>query len=182
MSKLSLYFMDEEALIDLPKNFQNLKQQISQYFKFTENIINSLNLCYNNSDSSILSIKNEKDFDTFLKKNINNLYLDISQDFDIYEQYLMAKEPNEDKNDLKKLNELILKDEEYEKLSQNKFKKEEEELKEINRLMEELTSRKIELIKYIKKNKDIFEKEHKKIKDEIVELQIKLGIPTKYEE
>ena len=182
MSKLSLYFMDEEALIDLPKNFQSLKQQISQYFKFTENIINSLNLCYNNSDSSILSIKNEKDFDTFLKKNINNLYLDISQDFDIYEQYLMAKEPNEDKNDLKKLNELILKDEEYEKLSQNKFKKEEEELKEINRLMEELTSRKIELIKYIKKNKDIFEKEHKKIKDEIVELQIKLGIPTKYEE
>ena len=182
MSKLSLYFMDEEALIDLPKNFQNLKQQISQYFKFTENIINSLNLCYNNSDSSILSIKNEKDFDTFLKKNINNLYLDISQDLDIYEQYLMAKEPNEDKNDLKKLNELILKDEEYEKLSQNKFKKEEEELKEINRLMEELTSRKIELIKYIKKNKDIFEKEHKKIKDEIVELQIKLGIPTKYEE
>ena len=47
--------------------------------------------------------------------------------------------------------------------------------------MEELTSRKIELIKYIKKNKDSFEKEHKKIKDEIVELQIKLGLPTKYE-
>ena len=93
----------------------------------------------------------------------------------------MEKEQNGDKSDLKKLNELILKDEEYEKLSQTKFKKEEEELKEINKLMEELTSRKIELIKYIKKNKDSFEKEHKNIKEEIVELQIKIGLPTKYE-
>ena len=182
MSKLSLYFMDEEALIDFPKNFQSLKKQISLFFKITENNINSLNICYNNSDSSILSIKNEQDFDIFLKKNITNLYLDISQNFDTYEQYLIAKEKNGDKNDLQKLNELILKDEEYEKLSQTKFKKEEEELKEINRLMEELTSRKIELIKYIKKNKEIFEKEHRAIRDEIVELQIKIGIPTKYEE
>ena len=181
MSKLSLYFMDEVALIDFPKDFQSLKKQISLYFKITENIINSVNLSYNNSDSSILSIKNDKDFAVFLKKNITNLYLDISQNYDIYEQYLMEKEQNEDKGDLKKLNELILKDEEYEKLSQTKFKKEEEELKEINKLMEELTSRKIELIKYIKKNKDSFEKEHKKIKDEIVELQIKIGLPTKYE-
>ena len=181
MSKLSLYFMDEVALIDFPKDFQSLKKQISLYFKITENIINSINLCYNNSDSIILSIKNEQDFSAFHKKNITNLYLDINQNYDIYEQYLMEKEQNGDKSDLKKLNELISKDEEYEKLSQTKFKKEEEELKEINKLMEELTSRKIELIKYIKKNKDSFEKEHKKIKDEIVELQIKLGMPTKYE-
>ena len=177
MSKLSLYFMDEETFIDFPKDLQSLKKQISLYFKITENIINSINLCYNNSDSSILSIKNEQDFVIFLKKNISNLYLDISQNYDIYEQYLLSKEQNGDKSDLKKLNELISKDEEYKKLSQTKFKKEEEELKEINRLMEELTSRKIELIKYIKN----FEKEHKKIKDEIVELQIKLGLPTKYE-
>ena len=181
MSKLSLYFMDEEALIDFPKDFQSLKKQISLYFKIAENIINSIKLCYNNSDSSILSIKNEQDFAVFLKKNIANLYLDISQNDDIYEQYLMEKEQNGDKSDLKKLNELILKDEEYEKLSQTKFKKEEEELKEINKLMEELTSRKIELIKYIKKNKDSFEKEHKKIKEEIVELQIKIGLPSNYE-
>ena len=181
MSKLSLYFMDEEILIDFPKDLQSLKKQISLYFKITENIINSINLCYNNSDSSILSIKNEQDFAIFLKKNISNLYLDISQNYDIYEQYLLLKDQNGDKSDLKKLNELISKDEEYKKLSQTKFKKEEEELKEINKLMEDLTSRKIELIKYIKKNKDSFEKEHKKIKDEIVELQIKLGLPTKYE-
>ena len=181
MNKLSLYFMDEEVDIDFPKDLQSLKKQISLYFKITENIINSINLCYNNSDSIILSIKNEKDFSAFHKKNITNLYLDINQNYDIYEQYLMAKEYNGDKSDLEKLNELISKDEEYEKLSQTKFKKEEEELKEINKLMEELTSRKIELIKYIKKNKDSFEKEHKKVKDEIVELQIKLGMPTKYE-
>ena len=115
MSKLLLYFMDEEILIDFPKDLQCLKKQISLYFKITENNINSINLCYNNSDSSILSIKNEQDFAIFLKKNISNLYLDISQNYDIYEQYLLSKDQNEDKNDLKKLNELISKDEEYKK-------------------------------------------------------------------
>jgi len=99
--------MDEEILIDFPKDLQCLKKQISLYFKITENIINSINLCYNNSDSSILSIKTEQDFAIFLKKNISNLYLDISQNYDIYEQYLLSKDQNGDKSDLKKLNELI---------------------------------------------------------------------------
>ena len=35
---------------------------------------------------------------------------------------------------------------------------------------------------YRSKDKESFEKERKKIKEEIVELQIKIGIPTKYEE
>ena len=179
MNKLSLYFLDEELNIDFPKNLQNLKNQISQNFKLTDALINSIDLCYNNSDSKILSIKNDEDFTSFLKKNIYNLYLDIGPNFDIYEEYLKEKEGNEDANDLKRLNELLLKDEEYTKISPTKFKKEEDEIKEINKLMEELRSRKTILENNIKKNKENFEKEHKKIKDEIVELQIKMGLPTK---
>ena len=181
MNKLSLYFLDEELYIDFPKNFKNLKEQISLYFKLTDAIINCINLCYNNSDSKILSIKNEEDFTSFIKKNISNLYLDIGPNYDIYEEYLKEK-GNGDTNDLKRLNELILKDEEYTKISPTKFKKEEDEIKEINKLMEELRSRKAVLENNIKKNKESFEKEHKKIKEEIVELQIKMGLPTKYEE
>jgi regulator of sigma D len=142
MNKLSLYFLDEELFIDFPKNLQNLKEQISLYFKLTDALINCINLCYNNSDSKIFSIKNEEDFTSFLKKNICNLYLDIGPNFDIYEEYLKEKEGNGDTNDLKRLNELILKDEEYTKISPTKFKKEEDEIKEINKLMEELRSRK----------------------------------------
>ena len=182
MNKLSLYFLDEELNIDFPSNYQNLKKQISLYFKLTDALINCINLCYNNSDSKVLSIKNEEDFTSFLKKNICNLYLDIGPNFDIYEEYLKEKEENGDTNDLKRLNELLLKDEEYTKLSPNKFKKEEDEIKEINKLMEELRSRKAILENNIKKNKESFENEHKKIKEEIVELQIKMGLPTKYEQ
>jgi len=181
MNKLSLYFLDEELYIDFPKNFKNLKEQISLYFKLTDAIINCINLCYNNSDSKVLSIKNEEDFTSFIKKNIYNLYLDVGPNYDIYEEYLKEK-GNGDTNDLKRLNELILKDEEYTKISPTKFKKEEDEIKEINKLMEELRSRKAVLENNIKKNKESFEKEHKKIKEEIVELQIKMGLPTKYEE
>ena len=167
MNKLSLYFLDEELYIDFPKNLQNLKKQISSNFNLTDALINCINLCYNNSDSKILSIKSEEDFNSFLKKNIC--------------KYLKEREENGDANDLKRLQELILKDEEYTKLSPNKFKKEEDEIKQINKLMEELRTRKAEIENNIKKDKESFEKERKKIKEEIVELQIKMGLPTKYE-
>ena len=183
MNKLTLYFFDEEALIDFPKDFQKLKKLISIYFSLSEKSVNDLNLCYNNTDSTILNIKNEEEFKSFLSKNISNLYLDIDQKYEIYEEYLSAKEnQSADKRDLKKLNELMLKDEEYSKISLIKFKKEEDEINEINKLMEELRERKIQLVKYIKKNKEEFEKEHKKIKEELSELQIKMGIPCKYEQ
>ena len=181
MNKLGLYFFDEEAFIDFPKNLQNLKKLISIYFMLSEKSIDEINLCYNNSDSSVLSIKNEEDFNSFLKKNISNLYLDVGQNTDIYEEYLEGKEGNSEKKDIKRMNELLSKDEEYTKNYKNKFKKEEEEIIEINKLIEELRQRKIEIVKYINKNKEIYEKEHKQIKDELTELQIKLGIPPKYE-
>ena len=181
MNKLGLYFFDEEAFIDFPENLQSLKKLISIYFMLSEKSINEINLCYNNSDSSILSIQNEEDFNCFLKKNISNLYLDVGENNEIYEEYLEGKEGNTEKKDIKRLNELLSKDEEYITNYKNKFKKEEDEIIEINKLIEELRQRKIQLVKYINKNKETYEKEHKQIKDELTELQIKLGIAPKYE-
>ena len=91
------------------------------------------------------------------------------------------KENNTEKKDIKKLNELLVKDEEYSKIYKSKFKKEEDEILEINKLIEELRKRKIELVKYINKNKEIYEKEHEKIREELTDLQIKIGITPKYE-
>lgn len=180
MNKLTLYFFDEEAIIDFPKDLQGLKKSILIYFLLSEKSINDIHLCYNNTDSSVLSIENEKDFKTFLQKNINNLYLDVGDHNELYEEYLEAKENNGEKKEIKRINELLKKDEEYTKLLDTKFKKEEEEIKEINQLMEELRMRKIELVKYIKKAKEGFEKEHQKIKDELTDLQTKMGMPSKY--
>ena len=181
MNKLVLYFINEEAYIDIPKDFKTLKKLISIYFLLSEKSINEINILYNNSDSTVLSIKNEEDYKLFLQKNIINLYLDIGGNIDIYEEYLEAKENNSEKRSLKRINELILKDEEYSKLCQSKFKKEEEEIQEINKLLDELRTRKIELVKYIKKNKEIYEKEQKKIRKELTDLQEKMGLPVSYD-
>ena len=181
MNKLSLYFFDQEATVDFPKNLQNLKKIIKIFFYLTEESLNKINLCYNNNDSKILSIENETDFNSFAKKNINNLYLDCRENNDIYEEYLNYNENNSEKKDLKRINELIIKDKEIENLLKTKFKKEEEEILDINKLIEQLRNRKIELSNYIKNNKSVYEKEQKKIRDELTILQKKMGLPSKYE-
>ena len=176
MNKLVLYFFDEEILIEFPKNLQTLKKLISIYFLLSEKSANDINLCYNNSDSSVIYIDNEEKYKSFLKKNITNLYLDPGTNSGIYEEYLEGKENDSKKKDLKRMNELLSKDEEY----QSKFKKEEEEILEINKLIDELRQRKIQLVKYINENKGNYEKEQQKIREELTDLQIKMGISPKY--
>ena len=176
MDKLNLYFFSEEAFIDSPKTFQSLMQLISSTFFINENDFKKINICYNNIDSKLLSINDENDYKSFLKKNINNIYLDAGQNYEIYEEYLSQKEKINENEDIKRLNLLIKKDEEYKKLYETKFLKEQNELDEINRLIESLNSRKIEIIKHIKKNKQILENEHLKIKKELSELKQKLNI------
>ena len=86
------------------------------------------------------------------------------------------KKKKEENEDIKRLNDLMKKDEEFNKLYETKFKKEESEIEDINKLIESLNSRKIEIIKHIKKNKQILENEHLKIKKELSELKQKLNI------
>ena len=173
MNKLALYFFDEESFIDYPETLDKLKKLISIHFFISQKTINNINICYNDKDSTLMSIDNECDFISFLNKKITNLYL--VSDNDAYEEYLEKKENNAEKKDIKKLNELLKKDEEYSKLIKSKFKKEENEILEINKLIEELRKRKIELVKYINKNKGILEEEHNKIREEINELQHKIN-------
>ena len=112
----------------------------------------------------------------FLKKEFINIYLDAGQNNELYEVYLSQKEKKDESEDIKRLNILMKKDEEYNKLYETKFKKEENKLKEINELIENLNSIKAEIIKHINKNKKVLEKEHQKIKNEMSELKQKLGI------
>ena len=176
MDRIILYFFSEEANIDIPKTFQSLQEIISSNFFIDENNLKKINICYNNIDSKLLSINNESDYKSFLKKGIKNIYLDAGQNNEIYEEYLSQKEKKDESEDIKRLNILIKKDEEYNKLYETKFKKEEKELQEINELIENLNSIKAEIIKHINKNKKVLEKEHQKIKNEMSELKQKLNI------
>ena len=171
-----LYFFSEETYIDIPKTFQSLRQIISTNFFINEKDIKKINICYNNLDSKLLSINNESDYKSFLKKNINNIYLDAGQNNEIYEEYLLQKEKNKESEDIKRLDILIKKDEEYKKLYETKFQNEENELKKINKLIENLNTTKAGIIKHINKNKKLLQNEHQKIKNELSALKIKLGI------
>ena len=70
MDRIILYFFSEEANIDIPKTFQSLQKIISSNFFMDENNIKKINICYNNVDSKLLSINNESDYKSFLKKGI----------------------------------------------------------------------------------------------------------------
>ena len=175
MDKLALYFFAEEQYVDFPNSLKSLQDLISKLFLLTKNNINKINICYNNLDSSILSIKNEKDYKSFLKKSINNIYLDAGQNYEIYEEFISQKEKKEDNEDIKRYNELLQKEQETKKFYESEIKNGESELNDINKLLEGLNARKISIVNSINEAKKKYEKEKKKISDELSDLKQKLG-------
>ena len=175
MDKLALYFFAEEQYVDFPNSLKSLQDLISKLFLLTKNNINKINICYNNLDSSILSIKNEKDYKSFLKKSINNIYLDAGQNYEIYEEFISQKEKKEENEDVKRFNELLKKEQETKKFYESEIKNGESELNDINKLLEDLNARKISIVNSINEAKKKYEKEKKKISDELSDLKQKLG-------
>ena len=175
MDKLALYFFAEEQYIDFPNSLKSLQDLISKLFLLTKNNINKINICYNNIDSTLLSIKNEKDYKSFLKKSINNIYLDAGQNYEIYEEFISKKEKKEDNEDIKRYNELLQKEQETKKFYESEIKNGESELNDINKLLEVLNARKISIVNSINEAKKKYEKEKKKISDELSDLKQKLG-------
>lgn len=175
MDKLALYFFAEEQYIDFPNSLKSLQDLISKLFLLTKNNINKINICYNNIDSTLLSIKNEKDYKSFLKKSINNIYLDAGQNYEIYEEFISQKEKKEENEDVKRFNELLKKEQETKKFYESEIKNGESELNDINKLLEDLNARKISIVNSINEAKKKYEKEKKKISDELSDLKQKLG-------
>ena len=175
MDKLALYFFAEEQYIDFPNSLKSLQDLISKLFLLTKNNINKINICYNNIDSTLLSIKNEKDYKSFLKKSINNIYLDAGQNYEIYEEFISQKEKKEENDDVKRFNELLKKEQETKKFYESEIKNGESELNDINKLLEGLNARKISIVNSINEAKKKYEKEKKKISDELSDLKQKLG-------
>ena len=175
MDKLALYFFAEEEYIDFPKTLLSLQELIIKLFFLTKNNLNKINICYNNIDSTLISIKNEKDYKSFLKKNINNIYLDVGQNYEIYEEFITKKEKKEDNEDIKRYNELKKKKEEIKKFYESEIKDGENQLNYINKLLKDLEARKISIDNSINENKKKLEKEQQKINDELSVLKQKLG-------
>ena len=175
MSKISLAFYGEEVYINPPSTLSDLQEQISSLFLLSKEDSKELILTYNDRDEKTFEIKTEEDYKIFLDKKRPKITLDVSQSSRIYKQEL--KEQEEIDKNKKKLNQLIKLEDEMEK--PNKY--EQEKIRELNGLINKYGCRAHALIKNIHSMHHIKNNKQQKIREEICQLQQKLGLPEKYE-
>ena len=178
MEKITLNFYGEELSTNTPKNLSDLRAKISSLFLLNENDTLQLILTYNDINSKISNIENDSNYNMFLSKKISKIYINISKNSNIYKNQISKQEEIEKDN--KELQKLLELDIEMDKPTNNKFKAEQDELKEINEKISELIKRKNVLIKKIHSSVNERNNKHLEVRKKIVELQEKLGLPPKY--
>ena len=118
MSVIKLNFSGESVTINKKRvnNLALLRKEVAKLFLFSPQDAAEILLTYKDKDGDKIIIENEQDLKLFMKSNIGILYLDISQDSQIYQNNL--KEISKDKELLDKL---IEKKNELNKLKETKF-------------------------------------------------------------
>jgi hypothetical protein len=180
MSQIILNFFGDEVFIDTPKNLLILRTLISSIFGLNLEDAQELTLTYKDNKSKISYIETEEDYKTFLSQRIRKISTEISPNSKIYKcEVEKRNEEEEIDKDKKQLQELIELDNEMEKPISDRFKAENEELKEIDEQISKLNKRKNEIIKKINSSVEEKNKKHHEVKKKIAELQKKLGMPSK---
>ena len=175
MSKISLDFYGEEVFIKSPSTLLDLQDQISELFLLSKEDSKELILTYNDINEKTFKSKTEEDYKIFLDKKRPKIIIDVSQSSRIYKKEL--KEQEEIDESKKKLNQLIKLEDEMEK--PNKY--EQEEIRELNGLINKYGCMAHALIKNIHSMHNVKSNKQQKIREEICQLQKKLGLPEKYE-
>ena len=106
MKRIILDFFGEETSIPISKNLQSIRNEISDKFYFTNSDAQELILYYKKKNENIY-INNEKDYKQFLEQKNLTIFLDISQNSQLYQknvEELKNKEIEEQINELKKKN------------------------------------------------------------------------------
>ena len=170
--KLTLNLFGEILSIDQPQNLFYLKQKISEIYVLKKSDVDELVLSYNKEAKSIY-IENEDDYKAFLDSKITEIHIDITPlNFEENLQVL-----NEQKTkDEKKFNELLKQNEDYKKLLSTKFISQKQKIIEINKQIQELFSKRKNLIQYIKSEKAKILKMKKSNDRTIADLGKKIGI------
>ena len=130
-------------------------------------------ILYFKKDNKKVIIEKEEDYKIFLKEKKKILFLDISQDSQIYQKNLEELEKSELEVELEKL---YKKREELDIVKKTKFEK---EFKEINHIKKEIRKLKAKIKRYkiyINKENKKIEEEKEKNEQQITELEKKLGI------
>ena len=177
--KLILNFFGELSSINLPINLSSLKILISDLYQFSATETEEIIIYYILNNNEIL-ISSEEDYKKFLLTNINQIYLNISQNSQIYKTNfnIINEEMTQDK---KKLDELFKKYNGLLETSKNKFTEEKKKVQEILKKISELENQKKQIESKIIEGHKLIEKEIFETKKQIVELQKKLKIPISFD-
>ena len=172
--KLNLDLFGEIISIDQPTNLFNLKQKISESYALKKSDVDELVLSYNKEAKSIY-IENEDDYKAFLDSKITEIHIDITPiNFEDRENLQILNE--EKTKDEKRFNELLKQNEDYKKLLSTKFISQKQKIIEINKQIQELFSKRKNLIQYIKSEKAKILKMKKNNDRTIADLGKKIGI------
>ena len=175
MSKTTLNFFGEVAIIDTPKDMPSLRAKISEKYLLSSSDAAEL-IIYYIKNSKKAYIINGNDLSQFKESDSSTIFLDINQNSKLYLDSASELDKENQKNQ-KELDEINHK---YKEFSKRKEKVEhvfEDELKQINLKIMELNKQKCEIIKKkdIELIKMIKEKEH--YENRIYYLQKKLFLP-----
>ena len=172
--KLNLDLFGEIISIDQPTNLFYLKQKISESYALKKSDVDELVLSYNKESKSIY-IENEDDYKAFLNSKITEIHIDIAPiNFEDRENLQILNE--EKTKDEKKFNELLKQNEDYKKLLSTKFISQKQKIIEINKQIQELFSKRKNLIQYIRNEKAKILKMKKNNDRTIADLGKKIGI------
>ena len=170
--KIKLDFFGEEIIVPIQKDLSSIRQTISSKFCFTNSDAEEIVLYYLKENKKII-IQSEDDYKIFLKEKTKKIFLDISQESKIYQKNLEELKKKEMNDELEKL---YKKREELNNLKKNKFEKEINEIKEIEKEIRKMKLKMKKLKTYIYKEEQIIEKTQEENENKITELEKKLGI------
>ena len=170
MKNIILDFFGEQISIPISKDLSSIRLNISEKFLMTISDANEIILYYQKENKNIF-IENENDYKIFLKENINKIFLDISQNSQIYKKNYeeLTKEVMNNK-----LEKLYKKRDELNNIYNTKFKKEEKEILQIKKEIKKLKIKLKNIKIYINNEKQKIEEEQEQNEKNIAELEIRL--------
>ena len=175
--KIFLDFFGEVITVPIQKDLSSIRSTISTKFCFSISDAKEI-ILYFKKDGKKVIIEKDEDYKIFLLEKNKKLFLDISQDSQIYQKNLEELKTNELKVELGKL---YKKREEFDIIKNTKFQKELKGMKLMKKEIKKLKS-KIKTYKiYINKESKKIEEEKEKNEQKITELEKKLGIKANEE-
>ena len=77
--ELIINFYDKKEKIQKPKNFQELKKQIENLFNLNSyDCENNMNFIFIDEDGDYIKIEVDYDYEQFLKKNLNEIIIELN--------------------------------------------------------------------------------------------------------